>query len=240
FIPWIKGKAEYIRIVDIKKRPELVFFGTEKLWLRDGKRNFINALWVDPTNQTLHQFKYYRIREDFSLEESFSANKATFEDGTWFMVDGTHRKFSLDGMMEESVFSRQPIGMRQKPDELKGLDIKTDEMSFSALKHYIAVLEAQAYEVKRFQVDLYEKISFPLVGFVMTLLAIPLGLSPVRGAGVSRGIGLCLLLGSAYWIIHSLAMAMGHAMWLPPLAAALLANCLFGGIAGVLFLSARS
>lgn len=113
-------------------------------------------------------------------------------------------------------------------------------MTFRELRQYISLMESHGYETAGFRVDLFDKFFSPMVSFVMTLLAIPLGLFPIRGAGISRGIGLSLILGTLYWVFHSLAVAMGHAQWIPPLLSAGLANLLFLSIGGYLFLGIRS
>jgi len=112
-------------------------------------------------------------------------------------------------------------------------------MRFIELRKYINRLSKDGYEVDRFRVDLYNKISLPFVNFVMTLIAIPFGLVQSRSRGIARGVGISLFIGSCYWIIHSIALSMGHADLIPPLLASGFANLLFLSAGLYLYLGIR-
>jgi lipopolysaccharide export system permease protein len=155
------------------------------------------------------------------------------------MVQGRIRRFSEDGTMTESAFEKETAALTRKPEEFKGLDVDTDKMKFSELRKYINRLAKDGYEVDRFRVDLYNKISLPFVNFVMTLIAIPFGLVQTRSRGIARGVGISLFIGSCYWIIHSIALTLGHAGLLPPLLAGGFANLLFLSIGLYLYLGIR-
>lgn len=238
-IPLTKQKAEYIRSVKIKKNTEESYFGQSHLWLRDGRRTFANILFVDSVHRRLNDVTLYRLREDFTLQEYIQAKRIQHENGVWMMYEGRIRIFSEDGSMTERFFEREPVALERKPEEFKGLDVNTDRMKFAELNRYIDRLAKDGYDADRFRVDLYNKISFPMVSFIMSLIAIPFGLMQTRSRGISRGIGISLLIGSSYWIIHSFALSLGHAGLLPPLLASSLANLIFLAIGAYLYLRIR-
>jgi lipopolysaccharide export system permease protein len=112
-------------------------------------------------------------------------------------------------------------------------------MSFRELKDYIARLEAAGFKIRKHLVELYAKLSFPLVNLVMVLVAIPFALQSPRG-GRLYGIGLALAIMAGYLVVHYVALAFARADLLPPLIAAWTANVIFMGIGVSLLLRART
>ncbi len=239
FIPLTKQKADFVQAVKIKKREEQFYYGQSRLWLRDGRRTFLNIGFADSIHRVLNDVTVYKLRDDFTLDESIEAKRIQYEDGTWIMYEGRIRRFSTNGTMTENTFEKEPADLQRKPADFKRLDVDTEKMKFTELRKYINRLAKDGYDVDRFRVDLYSRISLPFVNFVMTLIAIPFGLVQTRSRGIARGVGISLFIGSCYWIIHSIALSMGHAGLIPPLIAGGFANLLFLSVGLYLYLGIR-
>jgi lipopolysaccharide export system permease protein len=239
FIPLTKQKTDFVQFVKIKKYQEQAYYGQSHLWIRDGRHTFLNIGLVDPINRVLHDVTLYKLRDDSTLQERIQAKRVQYENGAWIMYQGRVMDFSEDGKVTEDLFDKQTATFQRKPQEFKGLDIDTDKMKFGELKKYINRLDKDGYDVRRYRVDLYNKLSLPFVNFVMSLIAIPFGLVETRSRGVARGIGISLLIASGYWIVHSIALSFGHAGLIPPLLASSLANLLFLSIGVYLYLGIR-
>jgi lipopolysaccharide export system permease protein len=115
-----------------------------------------------------------------------------------------------------------------------------DTMSFLELRAYVTKLRAGGHRVIRYLVQLYSKVSFPLVHVIMALVAIPFALVSPRSGGRAMGIGVAIVIAVGYWIVHSVALAFAQADLLPAALAAWTANIIFAGIGTALFLSART
>jgi lipopolysaccharide export LptBFGC system permease protein LptF len=89
-------------------------------------------------------------------------------------------------------------------------------------------------------VQLYSKLSFPLVHVIMALVAIPFALVSPRTGGRAMGVGVAIVIAVGYWVVHSVALAFAQADLLPAALAAWTANIVFAGIGTALFLSART
>ena len=87
--------------------------------------------------------------------------------------------------------------------------------------------------------ELQRKLSFPFVTLVMTLLAIPFGVT-TGTRGTLFGIGLGIVIALSYWILSSAFIAIGSAGVLPPVLAGWATNILGIGVAGYLLLTART
>src|SRR4029078_7380471 len=88
-------------------------------------------------------------------------------------------------------------------------------------------------------VDLQRKLAFPFVTLVMTLLAIPFGVTTGR-RGTLYGIGIGIVLALSYWVLGSAFAAVGKAGLLNPMLAAWAPNVIGAGAAGYLLLTART
>ena len=108
------------------------------------------------------------------------------------------------------------------------------------LRAYVTKLREGGHRVNRYLVQLYSKLSFPLVHVIMALVAIPFALVSPRSGGRAMGIGVAIVIAVGYWIVHSVAIAFAQAELLPAALAAWTANIVFAGIGTALFLSART
>ena len=101
-------------------------------------------------------------------------------------------------------------------------------MGFRELRAYTAKLKKEGYDTTKYKVDMWGKLSFPLVSLIMALLGIPFAIRHGRSGGVAAGIGMAVIIGVVYWIVLALALAMGHSGALHPIIAAWGSHLLFG------------
>jgi lipopolysaccharide export system permease protein len=130
--------------------------------------------------------------------------------------------------------------MAEHIDDFIQVQNAPDTMSFLELRAYVAKLREGGHRVNRYLVQLYSKLSFPLVHVIMALVAIPFALVSPRSGGRAMGIGVAIVIAVGYWVVHSVAIAFGQADLLPAALAAWTANIVFAGIGTALFLSART
>jgi lipopolysaccharide export LptBFGC system permease protein LptF len=108
-------------------------------------------------------------------------------------------------------------------------------MSYDELRRYINDLKQSGFDVVRLRVQLQKKFAFPLMTFVMAVLAVPFALrGGKRGAlaGVAMAVGIAVL----YWVGMGFFEAMGNANQLPAALAAWSPDLLFGLAGGYLLL----
>jgi lipopolysaccharide export LptBFGC system permease protein LptF len=89
--------------------------------------------------------------------------------------------------------------------------------------------------VIKLKVQLQKKIAFPLITFVMGVLAIPFALSAGR-RGAMAGVATAIAIAVAYTVVSGLFEAMGNISQLPPTLAAWSPDILFGLLGGYLIL----
>ena len=108
-------------------------------------------------------------------------------------------------------------------------------MAYGELQEYISALKQGGFEVDHLKTELYKKISFPFVNFIMSILGIPFAFTLGR-KGTLYGMAAGVLLGIAYWGALGVFEVMGSSGLLSPLLAAWGPNLIFGA-GGVLMLS---
>jgi lipopolysaccharide export system permease protein len=235
-VPHSKQRTDYVRYVFIKNRPPDLYFRQNKIWLRVDQNSFMNINYSDYKNLTLFGVNLYKLHEDFSLNEHIEAERIRYENGTWIIYEGTRKRFLKDGEFEIEQLDRSVIPLRWKPEDFNAIVEDTDKMTYRELDNYVNRLVEEGYTAQRYKVDLNNKVAMPFMSIVFGLIAIPLGLTRVLGHGVSRGIGLSLVIAVAYWVVYSLCITLGYGQVLSPFLSAWLPNIIFG-LVGVLLMS---
>ena len=100
----------------------------------------------------------------------------------------------------------------------------SDVLSVGELASFIQKNRESGLNTVQFEVDYHSKFSFAFTAFMMTLLAIPFGVSRQRSGGVFKNVGLCMMIIFAYWSLYSSFLALGTHSYLPPILAAWTAN----------------
>jgi lipopolysaccharide export system permease protein len=157
----------------------------------------------------------------------------------WELADGAFREFGPRGEVQTVPFVVTALDLQEDIDTFTKVQKQTGAMSYRELRDYIARLEATGFHVRKYLVELYSKLSFPLVNLVMVLVAIPFSLQSPRG-GRLFGVGLAIAIMAGYLVVHYVALAFARADLLPPLLAAWTANIIFLGLGTSLFLRART
>jgi len=185
-------------------------------------------------NLTVFEFQ----PDTFVLQRRIFAQSARWDDqgNGWVFENGWQRTFAGD-----SIASYQPFKLstfpeiHEQPKYFNKEDLQSQEMSYGELSNYIRDLRQSGFDTIPLRVQLNDKLAYPLITFVMAVLAIPFSLSMgKRGglAGMATAIGLAI----TYWVIASLFENLGNINSLPPLLAAWSPDLLFGLVGGYLLL----
>jgi lipopolysaccharide export system permease protein len=208
-------------------------FSLNRYWIR-GENAILSAQVVDTNGRTLHGFQYLEVDRNFRLLRRVDARVAESSGaGMWTLRDGRERH--INGDLRAVPFTEKSYGF---PEKIQGfLDGETppQEMTYEQLSGYIADSKAKGYDVRRYEVDLHAKISYPILNVIVALIAIPLALRTPRSGGVWRSIGAGLVIGFFCWMALSASLSLGRRGMLPPLAAAWLPDVLFAFAGALLF-----
>jgi LPS export ABC transporter permease LptF/LPS export ABC transporter permease LptG len=184
----------------------------------------------------VYGFSIYDVDpKTWELRGRVYANRATWDpvscsydlDRGWRRSIGPRPSFQAFDAQRVRAIGREPGGEIEPPSYFKREEKPSDTMGFGELRAYIASLESRGFEVAKYQVQLQRKLAFPMVGLVMTLLAVPFSFIVAR-RGALYGIGIAIVIAIVYWAVLGIFEALGNSAWLNPALAAWAPNLLFG------------
>jgi LPS export ABC transporter permease LptG len=221
----------------IRGRPPKTFNPLNRRWVigRDG--SIYHYGFFDARNNTLTSLTVYRLLPGAWRLASQTYAAAAEYRGTWTAVKGWTQEFGT-GPAKWHAFARQQIPI-DAPDYFRTEDTDMELMTVAQLRRAVNELSATGANVVPQEVALHRKLAFPFVTFVMTLLAVPFGVTTGR-RGTLYGIGLGIVLALSYWFLMSVFVAIGKAGLLPPVLAAWTPNIVVSACAIYLLLTAKT
>jgi lipopolysaccharide export LptBFGC system permease protein LptF len=204
---------------------------------RDGA--IYHYAYFDPDHAELNGLTIYETDpESWTLRSQTYVKRAAFVNGIWKADSGLAHDFTRNPPSTSALPARA-LPHLEPPDYFATEQPLAEMMTVAQLQTFIRDLSASGLNAVPWAVELQRKIAFPFVTLVMTLLAVPFGVSAGR-RGTLYGIGLGIVLALSYWIVSSAFVAIGHSGLLPPFLAGWAPNILTLGLAGYLLLTART
>ena len=239
-LPEINARSDEVDRVKIRGQLPRHLQRQTQIWYRSSDTRFFRMALLDPVGKSMEGLTVVEISPDFRLKERLDAHEAQWTPEGWQLSDGVFRRVGPQHRITSEPFDSRLMGMPEHIDDFIQVQNAPDTMSFLELRAYVTKLREGGHRVTRYLVQLYSKLSFPLVHVIMALVAIPFALVSPRSGGRATGIGVAIVIAVGYWIVHSVALAFAQADLLPAALAAWTANIVFAGIGTALFLSART
>src|SRR5262249_59231791 len=142
----------------------------------------------------------------FGLPTRLDARQAHWTEAGWELRDGAFREIEPAGTVQTVPFTLTALELTEDIDEFTRIHKDFESMSYWELREYVTRLEAAGFQVKKYLVALYSKLSVPLVKLVMVLVAIPFALQSPRG-GRLFGVGLAIAIMAGQLVVHYVALA---------------------------------
>jgi LPS export ABC transporter permease LptG len=239
FLPRLNELGDEVDRVKIRGQLPRHLQSRQRLWLRSADTRFFRVELLHPTTSDMYGVTVIELDKQFRVVHRLDARRAHWTPAGWRLTDGAMREVTAEGNVETMAFTETSLVMQEDIEEFTRIHKPVASMSYWELRDYVTKLEAAGFQVKKYLVELYSKLSFPLVNLVMVLVAIPFALQSPRG-GRLFGIALAIAIMAGYLVVHYAALAFARADLLPPMLAAWTANVIFLGIATSLFLRART
>jgi LPS export ABC transporter permease LptG len=238
-LPVLNERGEEVDRVKIRGQAPRHLQSRLRLWMRSSDSRFYRVALLHPGTNDLYGVTILDVDREFRLVRRLDARRAHWTPVGWEVSEGAFREIGPDGQVQTVPFTQTALDITEQMDDFIRIQKPVTSMSYLELKDYVTRLEAAGFQVRKYLVELYAKLSFPLVNLVMVLVAIPFALQSPRG-GRLFGIGLAIAIMAGYLVVHYVALAFARADLLPPLLAAWTANIIFLGIGLSLFLRART
>ncbi|HHL40117.1 MAG TPA: LPS export ABC transporter permease LptG [Deltaproteobacteria bacterium] len=231
--PFAMRKVNHIDRLWLKGAKDGVL-GNRGLWVRT-PAGIYNVLDFDIEKGTMRGVTLYELKRPFGLAGRIHAREAGWKGESWVADEAEIQRFDGNEVVEEKTVKKFVLPGLKAPDEFTNLETSHEKMSFSELRDFILDLEAEGYNTSRYRVDLYGKITFPVVNLIMVLVGVPFALKTGRYGGIAVGVGLSVLIGFSFWIIFAVSRTLGQSGILPPLAAAAFPDVLFFAVGALMF-----
>lgn len=214
----------------------------DRQWLFGQGRYVYNYLRYDPATESLQRLQVFEFDEDHQLVGRLFAQRATYDrdSGRWIFEDGWARRFDGVRVTEYTRFEGQRlVDYPETPDYFDSEIKAPEQMDYGDLEGYIHELQGSGQAVPELQVQLFNKVSYPVISLVMALVALPFAFRLGR-QGALYGIGLSVILGIVFLGIYAFFSTLGETGALPPAVAVWSPNVLFSMLAVYLFLGVRT
>ena len=230
-------KAEMID-AKIRGRTPRVFDALNRQWVVGREGEIYHYSYFNPEGPELNALTIYRSRGDsWNLATATSAEAAVHTAQGWMGHRVRVGDFSV-ATPKWAEFPERPLPI-EPPDYFETEQPVAEMMTVVQLRRYVSELSASGVNVSQLAVELHHKLAFPFVTLVMTLLAIPFGVSTGR-RGALYAVGLGIVLALSYWIVTSLFVALGKSGLLTPILAAWSPNVIVLGAAAYVFLTVKT
>ncbi len=238
-LPLLNERGDEVDRVKIRGQAPRHLQSRQRLWVRSSDTRFYRVELLHPGTNDMYGVTILEVDREFRLTDRLDARRAHWTPGGWELSEGALREIGPDGQVQTVPFAWTALDIKEEMEDFTRIQKPVSTMSYRELRDYIAQLEAAGFQARKYLVELYSKLSFPLVNLVMVLVAIPFALQSPRG-GRLFGIGLAIAIMAAYLVVHYVALAFARADLLPPLVAAWTANVIFLGIGVSLLLRTRT
>jgi LPS export ABC transporter permease LptG/LPS export ABC transporter permease LptF len=221
----------------IRGRTPRVFDAMNRQWVVGKQGAIYHYAGFDPERKELARLTIYQPGAfAWRLASVTSADRAQYKD-RWSGQNVRIGNFST-ATPSWKTFPEHPLPL-ETPDYFETEQPVAEMMTVAQLRRYVNELSASGLNVTHLAVELQHKFAFPFVTLVMTLLAIPFGVSTGR-RGALYAVGLGIILALSYWIVTSLFVALGKSGILGPLLAAWSPNIIVLGAATYAFLTVKT
>lgn len=199
--------------------------------LADGAERKIFARKLD-TNQGVMSGVTIQNFQDGVRTEEIYAVRVVWQEDHWIMYDvNTYAYNAQQDVTTSSSSASAVLTLAKNPLQLALRDKLPEEMSRVQLKEQIQKMELSRQpkdtSYNRYVLMYHEKLAIPFTCFVFGMLGMPLGVRPQR-TSPSVGLGISLIFILFYYVLMTVAHALGENSVLPAGFAAWLPNVVFG------------
>lgn len=232
--PMTNREASYIRNVKILEKTPKIIFKEADLWLIGLDRSLIRIKAFAGDKGRVSGVSIFRFGKDFRIKQRIEASEAVWTGKEWILNDVI--TFDLNSG-NTTKHKSLPFPFLEEPKLFKEALKKQDEMNFIELYNYSKRLESAGFKNLRYLVDLYGKLAYPTINFVMLIFGVALALGGTGGG--LRAVGMGIAISLLYWFIYSISMSLGYAGKLPPWFAPFVGPLIFGAAGIYTFLKIR-
>jgi len=230
FLPQSNQRQDALRN-QIKGKPAQTYLRPDRQWILGQESRIFNYRFFDADRDVFASLSVFEFDpQSFKLTKRIFASRALWQANlnSWVLEKGWVRYLDGNRVTLYAPFSVATFDeLTEQPPYFKKEVKPSAQMNAFELRRYINELSHSGFDVVRLSVQFYRKFSFPLMAFVVSLIAIPFSFS-TGSRGALSGIALSIGIAIVYLSTAGLFEAMGNLSQLPPVVAAWSPDVLFG------------
>jgi lipopolysaccharide export system permease protein len=237
-VPITMARANDIWLTQVRNE-RIVASKQKNIWIRDD-RAIVHIKYYNPTEKAIHGVSINRFDANFKLIQRLDAPNGVYKDKHWVLSDVMVQ--DLPGAKQggrTSFHATKNVMLNFKPEDLKRVVKKSEEMSFAELKEYIRKVESEGYDATLYRVDYQAKMALPFVCIIMSLIGVGIGIQGRLKEGLPMSVTYGIGIAFCYWVVFSFCVSLGYGGMLPPAVAAWAGNLVFLCFGSILVLNAE-
>ena len=238
YIPKANKRQETLRNL-IKGKPPQTYLRPDRKWIFGEHNTIYYYEFFDPDQNRFANISAFHLDpKTFALRDRVFAARADWRESLrkWTFEQGWERSFSQTSVHSYDTFDVKTFPYStEQPTYFKKEVRQSQEMNFQELSAYIADLQQSGFDVVRLKVQLQKKIAYPIITFIMAVLAIPYSLSAGR-KGALTGVAIAIGVAAFYFVSAGFFEALGNSSQLPAALAAWGPDLIFAMVGGYLVL----
>ena len=223
----------------IKGKPPQTYLRPDRRWIFGQHNDIYYYQFFDADRDQFANLTIFRIDPaSFSITQRIHAERAHWADnlGRWVFEQGWQRTLHNAAIAGYRTFDVSTFpDLSEQPSYFKKEVKQYSEMNYEELRRYIRDLQQSGFDVVRLRVQLNQKLSYPLITFIMAGLAVPFSLSAAKKGAVT-GVAVAVGIAVVYTVVSRLSEAMGDISLLPAALAAWSPDLIFALVGAYLIL----
>jgi lipopolysaccharide export system permease protein len=211
-VPLANDRAAYIRESVIEHFSPATANLSATTTLPGGGKQVTVAGGLDASEQTLLNVTVLRYDTKQHLAEMIVAERARYDKPNWTFYRATTYEFTGSDVSDTLESATLSVDIGERPNEIAKRNVTANDpenLSRSEIKVALASPNLSEPQRRVFTATYASKLARPFSAFVFVLFAFPLGMRRIRGGGAALGFGLALGIVFVYYVILTIALAIG-------------------------------
>ena len=191
----------HLRLADLKAqirgaKPKAREALQDRRWFASGDRYIYNfsELGLMEGVFFVRDLQVFDFDQRHRLVRRLVADVATYRDGQWYLTNGWVRSFRRVELGFRRFTGPVQVNFPESPAYFRQDERPPQAMKYQELKRRIEQLKRQGQPVTSLEVEAQNRIAFPFLSLVMSIIALPFALRLGR-QGALYGTGIAILLG---------------------------------------------
>lgn len=221
----LNHRAQQFMQQEVMHRKHALTYLQENVWYR-GQEAIFQIRFYDRQKKTLEKVSLFYLDPEFKLTRRIDARSIRWEERRWVASEGIDLKFN--GLSaEQTAFSEMVLGIPETPADFDALDTVPEDLGWFDLYQYTQKIRQEGYNPRPYEVDLHQRITFPLTSIILALLGITIALRQGIHVGIATGVGLGMIIAFLYFAVMQVGCALATAGILPVIVGVWAANGIF-------------